>query len=233
MEQIAVEKQGSWNHRRWSQRVLSLSTLLGIAAITADGNVDDAAHRKCLHVTQVQLWPHYSRRHVREDFDSMAAKLTLRVKGGAVRLGERTVQRADGPLRVYSYTQRNAAAFQHSWMLRFATFADLERAVHLFQAIRIHHPVRSRSDASEAGAAAETAQKGGAGECAAAVVEDSDTVVADGAQRLHDDGAALTDELEPAGITPSSVLDGDVASDLQSIRSQWEQLQQRTGLQVA
>jgi hypothetical protein len=241
MEQVVVEKRGSYSRRHWTQRVLSLFTHLGVVAISQDGHVENNYH-KCVHVTSVQMWPHYKKSHVREDFDSMEAKLTIRVKGFAVRVGDRVVNRAEGPVHVYSYTQRNAAVDMCAWMLRFATYADLERTVHLFEAIRAPtSQSKMQTDGTEA--ATTTAKLSTACEeasaAAAVAVEDGDLVAAECTEQqeqkeqphLHhnDSEAPLADELDAPGLTPSTVLEGDVASDLDLIRSQWQQFRNTTG----
>lgn len=250
MEQIVVEKRGRWNSHHWTQRVLSLSTLLGVATLSQRGHADQC-HRKCIHVSTVQMWPHFAAKHLHENLNSMEAKLTLRVKGVAVKLGERLVHREgeDGmPQHVYRYTQRNCGGDARFWMLRFATFADLEKAVHLFQSVKVvSHFSTSGMSATPATASYEweAPVKGfkqqGEGHAAGAE-EERDTVAAetagdnvdchrDGHMSCAADAAALRDELpESADVTPvspsssSSLMEGDVAGDLQSIRSQWEQL---------
>lgn len=222
-------KRGSWRRRHWSQRVLSVFTTVGVAGISQQGHAKEC-RRTCIRVTRVQMWPHYKRNHVRLHFESMEAKLTLRVMGFAVLLGERVVDRTGGPQHVYHYTQRNSASDERAWMLQFATFADLEKAVRLFQAMRTHpHSSKATEGLQEAVKTANSegagcAEKvGAAAAAAAAAVEDSDTAVAASGAPHHDD-APLADELEGPGFTPFSVMEGDVTGDLEFIRLQWELL---------
>ncbi|KPA74441.1 hypothetical protein ABB37_09129 [Leptomonas pyrrhocoris] len=225
MEQIVVTKRGRWKRGHWSQRVLSLCPILGVAALSHKAQTDEH-DRKCLHVTSMQMWPRYNEAHIREDATSMEAKLTLRVKGMAVLLGERVVTRADGPQVVYRYTQRDASEDQRAWMLRFSTFADLEKAVRLFQAFRpLSHP---KTLTGTSPSPAQTSKEEAA---VAFALENADTPAAACAEGRND-GDPLDDELVMAGVMSSSVVEGDVESDLASIRSQWEQFH-HTGLALA
>lgn len=244
MEQIVVEKRGRWKTHHWSQRLLSLSALLGVATLSQRGHVEDC-HRKCLHVSAVQMWPHYDPKHLHGDFNSMEAKLTLRVRGSAVRLGERVVQRGPGEpaQNVFHYTQRNCSSDVRAWMLRFATFADLEKAVHLFRSVKVN----PHSTTAAVPNGWEAPLKGFQQEGEVETVDDGDAIIATAAapgaacqqqqeqvrDEAHDgndeDGTPLSDSLDDAatasaGVTPSSLMDGDVDGDLEVVRSQWEQL---------
>ncbi|CAJ1011043.1 hypothetical protein Q4I28_006357 [Leishmania naiffi] len=136
MEEFNTLKQSSRNAGKWSYFVLSIHSQLGVAAIT-DCNNADGGFYQCMRVANVQIWPQYSKKHIKEKFESMEAMLTVRVKGIPAKVGVREAPSATGPTKIYSYTMRGPEATKHTWMLRFSKYEEFEGAMHLFQAMKL------------------------------------------------------------------------------------------------
>ncbi|KAG5472142.1 hypothetical protein CUR178_02816 [Leishmania enriettii] len=136
MEEFDVYKRGILKASKWTPRVLSLHSHLGIAAITHHNRPQDRFYR-CMRVSSVHIWPQYNQKHVKENFDSMALKLTVRVKGIPAKIRVREARRATGPVKVYHYTMKGPEAAKHTWMLRFRNYEEFEGAMRLFQAMKV------------------------------------------------------------------------------------------------
>lgn len=136
MDQIEVQLRGSINPWHWSPRVLTICAARGVVAISRRGHPDEWSHR-CLHITSVQLWPRYGKKHIHDHFDSMGAMLTLRIYGTAVRVDNiMSDSNMSPPESVIHFTQRGFGGSTHTWMVRFFSYECLERAVSLFTTIR-------------------------------------------------------------------------------------------------
>jgi hypothetical protein len=142
MEEVVVLKQGSIKAGNWTQRVLSLHVPLGLAAITSKDSQEDRFYQ-CMRVANVQIWPQYKEKHVKEGFQSQQAKLTIRMKGLPARIGFREVQTPTGPERIYRFTRPGPGAEHLTWMLRFHSFADLEKTVRFLQSMKVGDTVAS------------------------------------------------------------------------------------------
>ncbi|KPA74443.1 hypothetical protein ABB37_09130 [Leptomonas pyrrhocoris] len=95
MEEFVVVKQGSIKSGNWTQRVLSLHPNLGLAAITSKDAQDDKLY-ECVRVANVQVWPQYQGKHIKESYQSTEAKLTVRAKGLPAKIGIREVKTPTG-----------------------------------------------------------------------------------------------------------------------------------------
>lgn len=140
MDQIEVEVRGCLNPWRWSPRLLSLSAPRGVVALSRRGH-PKLWHHRCLHVTNVQMWPYIAKTHTRGTRrDSMQAKLMLRICGTEVR-AETKEEKMGSPLtpvhRAERFTQRGCHGGKHAWVVRFFSFECLERAVRLLQRIPV------------------------------------------------------------------------------------------------
>ncbi|KPI88073.1 hypothetical protein ABL78_2849 [Leptomonas seymouri] len=135
MEEIVVYKQNSVKSGKWTQRVLSLHADLGLAAITSKDAQEDKLH-KCMRLANVQIWPQYEEKHIKDDYQSSEAKLTVRVKGLPAKIGFRDVSKPAGPQRIYRYTRPSPGAEHLAWMIRFKSLEDLEKAVRLFRSMK-------------------------------------------------------------------------------------------------
>ncbi|CBZ29303.1 hypothetical protein, unknown function [Leishmania mexicana MHOM/GT/2001/U1103] len=135
MEEFTVHKRRNLKAHKWTRRILSLHPKLGVAAITDRGRSDDRFH-ECMRVSSVLIWPQYNKKHVKENFSSMEAMLTVRVKGIPAKIGVREKPSPTGPVRVYRYTMKGPEAEKHTWMLRFNNYEDFEKAMKLVQSMQ-------------------------------------------------------------------------------------------------
>ncbi|KAG5497068.1 hypothetical protein GH5_01597 [Leishmania sp. Ghana 2012 LV757] len=148
MEEFDVYKRGTLKASKWTKRVLSLYPHLGIAAITRHNRPQDRFYR-CMRVSSVHIWPQYNQKHVTENFDSMAVKLTVRVKGIPAKIRVREAHSATGPVKVYRYTMKGPEAVKHTWMLRFRSYEEFEGAMRLFQAMKVSDQLSSVATSAE------------------------------------------------------------------------------------
>ncbi|KAK7201509.1 hypothetical protein NESM_000214700 [Novymonas esmeraldas] len=135
MEEFAVLKQGRWRTANWTARVLSIHSRLGLAAITARDNAGDTLHHG-MRVTSVVIWPLYGEKRIKESFDSMEARLTVRVTGVAATVRPRGTDGGTDAVPHYTYTSTGAKSDMQTWMLRFLNYDDLERALRLLHAVK-------------------------------------------------------------------------------------------------
>ncbi|KAG5497080.1 hypothetical protein GH5_01609 [Leishmania sp. Ghana 2012 LV757] len=148
MEEFDVYKRGTLKASKWTKRVLSLHSHLGIAAITRHNSPQDRFYR-CMRVSSVHIWPQYNQKHVKENFDSMEVKLTVRVKGIPAKIRVREARSATGPVKVYHYTMKGPEAVKHTWMLRFRSYEEFEEAMRLFQAMKVSDQHSSLATSAE------------------------------------------------------------------------------------
>lgn len=136
MEEFTVMKQGSYKSGNWTQRVLSVHAPLGLASITAKDSQENKLYQS-VRVGSVQIWPQYQAKHIKENFQSQEAKLTIRVKGVPAKIGFRDMNTNAGTQRIYRFTRSGPTAEHLTWMLRFSSFDALEKAVRLFQSMKV------------------------------------------------------------------------------------------------
>lgn len=275
MEQIEVELRGSINPWNWSPRMFSISAPHGVVAISRKGHPEAWAHH-CLHVTAVQLWPHYKKKHIHKHFDSMEAKLTLRIYGTEVRLveavaGASAVPQQQRPVR---FTQRGFHPYGHAWMVRFFSYECLERAVNVLKTIQVHefvenaeigvnptdhittndssnnnnsvninnhfgdHVMDHLSEHEDAGAVEKhvSAAEAAVGEVVGSPAGVDVTAAQGGfatppaaqfaAENTPENPPLVVDAVR-RGLPPSSVMEGNVASDLDAIHAAWEHMRSR------
>ncbi|KAK7201506.1 hypothetical protein NESM_000214400 [Novymonas esmeraldas] len=78
--QLVVRKQGAYEHGRWSTRILTIDIDAGTASVSRK-NDPAASSDRCLHVQHVQMWPRYNASGIESRYDSLKAKMTLRITG--------------------------------------------------------------------------------------------------------------------------------------------------------
>lgn len=147
MDEFVVLKQGSFKSGNWTQRVFSLHPGLGLASITSKDSQDDKLYQS-MRVGNVQIWPQYLAKHIKEDFQSAEAKLTLRIKGLPAKIGFREINTPAGPQRIYRFTRPGPGAEHLTWMIRFSSFDEFERAVRLLQSMKVGDTIASSTRAS-------------------------------------------------------------------------------------
>ncbi|KAG5471468.1 hypothetical protein LSCM1_01557 [Leishmania martiniquensis] len=148
MEEFNVYKRGTVKASKWTTRVLSVHSHLAIAAITSRDAPKDKFYQ-CMRVSCVHMWPQYKQKHVKEDFDSMAVKLTVRIKGTPAKIGVREERGTGGSIKIYRYTMRGPEATKHTWMLRFRNYEEFEGAMRLFQAMKLSEQSSSVTTSAE------------------------------------------------------------------------------------
>ena len=147
MDEFVVLKQGSFKSGNWTQRVFSLHPGLSLASITSKDSQDDKLYQS-MRVGNVQIWPQYLAKHIKEDFQSTEAKLTLRIKGLPAKIGFREINTPAGPQRIYRFTRPGPGAEHLTWMIRFSSFDEFERAVRLLQSMKVGDTIASSTRAS-------------------------------------------------------------------------------------
>lgn len=189
MEEFVVLKQGSYKSGNWTQRVLSLHPNLGLAAITSKDSQEDRLYQ-CMRVGNVQIWPQFQKKHLKEDFQSQEAKLTLRVKGLPAKVGFREMNTPSGPQRIYRFTRPGPGAEHLTWMLRFRSFDDFEKAVRLLQSMRVGDTVAPSTRAASNAAPGD----------------------------LGGEGEEVKQEVDTTAV--SAMIAGDLEEELRAIRGQ-------------
>lgn len=187
MEEFTVLKQGSFKSSNWTQRILSLHTPLGLASITSKDSQEDRLYQS-VRVGSVQIWPQYLAKHIKEDFQSAEAKLTIRVKGLPAKIAFRDMATPEGSQRIYRFTRPGPGAQHLTWMLRFRNLDDFEKAVRLLQSMKVGDRLeKPKSEAS---------------------------VQAEG--DLGGDGEEVKQEVDAGGV--NTIIAGDLEEELRAIR---------------
>ncbi|GET91252.1 hypothetical protein, unknown function [Leishmania tarentolae] len=130
MDVFHVQTQSSRKAGKWTRRVLSLHSHLGIAAITDSDTAEDTL-RDGMRISSAQIWPQYDKKRVKENVFSMDAMLTMHVKGVAAKIRVREKQNSRGSGKIYSYTMKGTGKETLTWTLRFDSHEDLEKAMSL------------------------------------------------------------------------------------------------------
>lgn len=89
--QISVLKQGSLESGSWTQRVLTIDTSSNTVTISRKNHPEQVFYHS-LEVVRVQMWPRYKASEMVGQFNSMKAKLTLRIFGKQVPVPKINVQ---------------------------------------------------------------------------------------------------------------------------------------------
>ncbi|KAG5497693.1 hypothetical protein JKF63_03959 [Porcisia hertigi] len=87
---FSVLKQGSLDRGSWTQRVLTIDTQSNTVTISRKGHPDYVLYHS-IEVMHVQMWPRYRASEMAGRFNSLNAKLTLRVFGKPVSVPEISV----------------------------------------------------------------------------------------------------------------------------------------------
>ncbi|KAK7201510.1 hypothetical protein NESM_000214800 [Novymonas esmeraldas] len=140
MPEFVVRKQGRLNYSSWSTRVLTLDIATGVVKLSRKGHPESTDHH-AMYVTSTQMWPHYNRMYVEEGFDSLPAKLTIRLRGlhGKDR---------DQPRWKLLHVNSAGIASDEAWVLRFTSFGDFQHALLTLAHFHHHHPSQSDSPCS-------------------------------------------------------------------------------------
>lgn len=223
MDQFTIQLRGSINPWRWSERVFSIFPRLDVVSLSAAHHPEKWSHRS-LRVTNVQLWPHYNRRHVRLHFDSMEAKLTLRVCGDAVQLRSSEVHRHGRTSSELGFQQSNSRPKSCAWMVRFSTFQSLEKAVRLlaqFEPRSVEGDAIMPDDSAQEVPSQNGVQNAPASPPSIRGNSRNDSVCLRQSTLSATDNpftsAVLNNEVRLGGM-----ISGDVESDLNQLRAQWK-----------
>lgn len=138
MQQVVVRKQGRMDYCSWSSRVLTLDPAAGVLLLSKKGNADRIAYH-AMQPMCIEVWPYYNSKYVEEGFDSLPAKLTLRLAGCAFprpqsKRGRRVLNSA-------------GMDFDEAWVLRFTSLQQLCSAVMALEQLT-HQQSRDTSDGS-------------------------------------------------------------------------------------
>lgn len=141
MQQVIVRKQGRMDYDSWSSRVLTLDPAAGVLLLSKKGKPDNIAHHAMQPVC-IEIWPFYDSKYVEEDFNSLPAKLTIRLAGSAF---PKARSRRGG--RVSRLLNSAGTDFDEAWVLRFTSLQELESAVKALERLT-HLQSREVSDTS-------------------------------------------------------------------------------------
>ncbi|GET91251.1 hypothetical protein, unknown function [Leishmania tarentolae] len=89
--QFSVLKQGSLEQGSWSQRVLTIDTKSNTVTISRKHHAEHVFYHS-LEVVYVQMWPRYKASELGGHFNSLKAKMTLRIFGKQVPVPKMTVE---------------------------------------------------------------------------------------------------------------------------------------------
>lgn len=77
---IAVRKQGLYERGRWSTRILTIDVETSTLCMSRKSCPEDVAYHS-MEVHSVQMWPRYTPDCIESRFDSLKAKMVLRITG--------------------------------------------------------------------------------------------------------------------------------------------------------
>lgn len=123
MQQVIVRKQGRLQYSNWSSRVLTLDPVAGVLLLSKKGSPEKVDYH-AMQPTHIEFWPHYDKKYVEEDFDSLPAKMTVRLAGcayPATPLGNKK-----RPALVVNSAGTESA---EAWVLRFTSLKTLREAL--------------------------------------------------------------------------------------------------------
>ncbi|KPA74446.1 hypothetical protein ABB37_09132 [Leptomonas pyrrhocoris] len=123
MQQVIVRKQGRYDYSHWSSRVLTLVPVTGMLQLSKKGSPNQIDYH-AMQPTRIEVWPHYDRKYVEEDFDSLSAKLTIRLVGSAF-----PNTAAASSRRVSRMVNSAGVGCDEAWVLRFTSLGALEEAL--------------------------------------------------------------------------------------------------------